>query len=251
MFCTNPIPFLLVATAVFFVASVEYFALFDDRRIYPSVAAAVAFALLAWRWPQSAVGTTDFIVLGIGLAAAVAAAVSRLSLRAAKQSNWYLTLSEALGWIAAPLLALSLLHGPGSSTLWNFKSPLLLILVPVWAGDIAGILVGLKWGRHKLAPQISPKKTVEGAVANLVFAALAGGLIGPYVGIPVNSGIGCGVIAGIFGQAGDLFESWIKRKVGKKDSGTLLPGHGGVLDRIDSLLFAAIPICLFLALIVK
>ena len=118
-------------------------------------------------------------------------------------------------------------------------SPALMALVPVWAGDIAAIFAGKAFGRHPLAPKVSPKKTVEGSVANLLAAVLAAWLLGRLLGLPNVRSLGAGVAVGILGQAGDLFESWLKRRAGVKDSGTLLPGHGGVLDRIDSVLFAA------------
>lgn len=142
-------------------------------------------------------------------------------------------------WIAAPLFSVLLLHraAPGTG-LWCL-SPALMALVPVWAGDIAAIFAGKAFGKHPLAPKISPKKTVEGSVANLMAALLVAWLLGRLLGLSDVRSLGAGVAVGLLGQAGDLFESWLKRRAGVKDSGTLLPGHGGVLDRIDSVLFAA------------
>jgi phosphatidate cytidylyltransferase len=125
-----------------------------------------------------------------------------------------------------------------AETLWNVRTPLLLAVVPVWAGDIAGIFVGRAWGRRPLAPQISPNKTVEGAVGNLLACLAAGAALGVWTGFGPGLGLAAGALGGTFGQAGDLFESSLKRSAGVKDSGNLLPGHGGILDRIDSLLFA-------------
>jgi phosphatidate cytidylyltransferase len=98
-----------------------------------------------------------------------------------------------------------------------------------------------------LAPTLSPKKTVEGAVANLVAAVLAGAVFGLLLGLKPIPSVACGVAAGLLGQLGDLFESYVKRRADKKDSGSILPGHGGVLDRIDSLLFSAPAVALILA----
>jgi len=122
--------------------------------------------------------------------------------------------------------------------------------LPVWGGDSLALFVGRKFGKHKLAPLLSPKKTWEGAIGHVV-GALVGGFLVAYLNRePVLWALIAACIASVFGQAGDLFESWIKRRAEVKDSGSILPGHGGVLDRIDSLLFAApvVLLVLFLAL---
>ena len=122
---------------------------------------------------------------------------------------------------------------------------ILLLLVVVWAGDTGGYFGGRSFGgkffTRKLAPHISPKKTWEGAIAGLsasvvgaVAISLAFGGLGP---LPVI--VLCGAAGGFFGQLGDLVESSMKRFAGVKDSGTILPGHGGFLDRVDGVLFAA------------
>lgn len=144
------------------------------------------------------------------------------------------------GWVVGPAAALFALHQSSQSTeTWLFASPVLLAIVPLWAGDSAAIFAGKAWGKHKLAPVISPKKTVEGSIANLIACMLAAWGLGVWIGIPLPQSLACGAAAGIFGQAGDLFESWVKRRADMKDSGTLLPGHGGIMDRIDSILFTA------------
>lgn len=146
-------------------------------------------------------------------------------------------------WILSPLCAASLLHlaGVRGAEGWHV-GPTWLLLLPVWLGDSAALLVGRRWGRRKLAPSLSPGKTWEGAAANLA-ATAAGGILAAWLAaLPLAVGILSGLCCGVFGQAGDLFESWIKRRANTKDSGALLPGHGGVLDRIDSLLFSAWPV---------
>lgn len=144
-------------------------------------------------------------------------------------------------WCICPLLALCVMQAvyatPGHW--WMPANPLLLIVVPIWIGDSLAYFVGKSIGKHLLAPSISPKKTVEGAVANLIGCVGGALAVGALIGIPLwISGL-CGLIGGTFGQAGDLYESGLKRAAGVKDAGSLLPGHGGVLDRIDSLLAAA------------
>jgi phosphatidate cytidylyltransferase len=118
---------------------------------------------------------------------------------------------------------------------------LVLVLVGItWAGETAAYAVGSLVGRHKLVTAISPRKTVEGAVAQLVASIVASVLLGPAWLLPtwtVSFAVGAGAILGVVGQLGDLAESAIKRSVGVKDAGGLIPGHGGVLDRIDGLLF--------------
>jgi len=113
------------------------------------------------------------------------------------------------------------------------------VILIVWMSDTVAYLVGRSFGKHKLAPAISPGKTVEGALGGLLGAMLVGsaalvsfGLATWPLGLAVSAAIG-----GI-GQIGDLCESMLKRQANAKDSGTLIPGHGGVLDRIDALLFA-------------
>ncbi len=131
------------------------------------------------------------------------------------------------------------------------RSAVFVILGIIWAGDTAAYYVGRAWGRHRLAPRISPSKTVEGAVAGAVASLAVGSGLGgilldtPYIWLGVIS-----LITALVGQAGDLCESALKRSVGVKDSSNRLPGHGGVLDRVDSLLFAA-PVFYLLLLIVQ
>jgi phosphatidate cytidylyltransferase len=117
----------------------------------------------------------------------------------------------------------------------------LSIFVAIWLCDSVAYFVGMAFGRHKLFPRVSPKKSWEGAVAGFL-AAVAGfilcrELLLPY--LAMRDAIVCGVIVGVFGQIGDLAESLLKRDAGVKDSSTLIPGHGGALDRFDSLLFVA------------
>ena len=115
---------------------------------------------------------------------------------------------------------------------------ILLLVSVTWLGETAAYLVGSTLGRHKLAPVVSPRKTVEGALAQLVVSALAalGARATFFPALSLESAIAVGLLLGVVGQAGDLLESAIKRSVGTKDTGRLIPGHGGMLDRVDSLL---------------
>jgi phosphatidate cytidylyltransferase len=115
-----------------------------------------------------------------------------------------------------------------------------------WVGDIAALYVGRMIGRHKLAPNVSPAKSWEGSIASTVMSVIYGAFYFPWLlkTTPLAEALGLTVIANVAGQFGDLCESAIKRGAGVKDSGTLLPGHGGWLDRLDSSLFA-LPVVYF------
>jgi phosphatidate cytidylyltransferase len=117
---------------------------------------------------------------------------------------------------------------------------LVLFVVGVtWVGETMAYMVGSTLGRHKLAPVISPRKTIEGAVAQVAAAVLTAVALGAWLLPECGLGVAVagGALLGVVGQVGDLAESVIKRSVGAKDTGGIIPGHGGVLDRIDSLLF--------------
>jgi phosphatidate cytidylyltransferase len=146
---------------------------------------------------------------------------------------------EGLGWasfglpyLVLPVWALYELHR-------LHPRVLLVFLVSVWVNDSAAFLVGSRWGRHRLAPVLSPKKTWEGAIGGLVASALVGwgGLV--WLGAQERWKIlGLLLIAGVAAQLADLVESMLKRAAEVKDSGALLPGHGGLLDRLDAIILA-------------
>jgi phosphatidate cytidylyltransferase len=115
---------------------------------------------------------------------------------------------------------------------------LLFALVIIWAGDTVAYFAGRAIGSHQLAPRLSPKKTWEGSVAGLAASLLVGWAFHRWIDAPIFHLLAVAAVGGIAGQAGDLLESAYKRSAGVKDSGGLLPGHGGVLDRIDALILA-------------
>lgn len=120
------------------------------------------------------------------------------------------------------------------------RGALLGLFAMVFAGDTGAYFAGRSFGRHKLYELISPKKTVEGAIGGLAASILAGWLTSQWLlPMPASHGLLLGAACGTVGQIGDLVESLFKRATHTKDSGTLLPGHGGLLDRLDGVLFAA------------
>ena len=129
---------------------------------------------------------------------------------------------------------------------------ILLIFIAVWACDTFAYFFGVTFGKHRLFERVSPKKSIEGAAAGLGGALLvffAARWLNA-LPLPAWQALAGGLIVGIGGQLGDLVESWFKRDAGIKDSSKILPGHGGILDRFDSLLFIA-PLFLLLYLIIK
>ena len=127
---------------------------------------------------------------------------------------------------------------------------LMLVFCLLWVNDIFAYLVGKLIGKHKLFERISPGKTIEGSLGGLLFTVLAIALFSHYAEwLSMNAAIGMGAIAVVFGTLGDLSESMLKRQAGVKDSGKLIPGHGGILDRFDSVLFSVPFIFVYLLLL--
>ena len=188
--------------------------------------------------------------LPLWLALALAGAVIHFGALLFEQDLASALTSQALTWLGALYLGLGLgfqlkLFLFTDTTLPNTGGRLILALyLIVWIGDSAAYFVGSLWGRHKLAPRVSPKKTWEGALGNYAGNLGAGFLIKATAcpqWTPVDA-VAIGLLLGTVGQLGDLVESTWKRSAGVKDSnmgGVSIPGHGGMLDRIDSLVFAA------------
>jgi len=126
------------------------------------------------------------------------------------------------------------------STLGDGWIWLVFMLACTWASDTIAYLVGRKWGKHRIAPTLSPGKTVEGAVGGVLGSFLTAALILYFnPALPIAYVLLLGMLVGVAAQVGDLVESAIKRQAGIKDAGGLIPGHGGILDRFDSMLFTA------------
>jgi phosphatidate cytidylyltransferase len=219
------------------------------------------FLFMALSPPSKPLLDTAIFINTIGFAAALAAFVFPIvGMRRADLSTSFPASAVsvfAFAYIALPLAFLVQIREQ-----WSGGFMLLYLLLVVWVGDIAAFFVGRSLGRHLMSPRISPKKTWEGALASLIASVGVGILLYNYA-LPISSALlsiqlmerrdgyfalqsppllttlllSAGI--NIAAQLGDLVESLIKRGAGVKDSGTLLPGHGGMLDRVDALLFAA------------
>jgi phosphatidate cytidylyltransferase len=146
-------------------------------------------------------------------------------------------LAAGFAYLAPAAIALVRLRHVHLVGRWDM---LFLVLV-IWASDIGAYLIGRLVGGPKLAPAISPGKTWSGAVGGLIAAGLVGSGVALWAGgrLPLPHGVAIAVVLGAASQIGDLLESWFKRHFGVKDSGRSIPGHGGLLDRLDGMLTAA------------
>lgn len=162
--------------------------------------------------------------------------------------SWKEALAYAWGyiWIVIPM---------GMATYFSFYrgdfDPRLIIylLIIIWIHDIMAYFIGRRFGRTKMMPSISPKKTIEGFLGGVLGAILMSLIIGQFDStFSLRNWLSIGLVVSIFASSGDLFESWLKRMAGIKDSGRILPGHGGVLDRFDAFLFCVPPVLLVILL---
>lgn len=149
--------------------------------------------------------------------------------------------TAGLAYALASALPLALLRGDTTAGL----AAVLLLFAVVWATDILAYFVGRALGGPKLAPAISPGKTWSGALGGTAGAVLVGLLAGWLLSLRISPGfVALLIFLSVVSQAGDLFESWVKRRFGAKDSGAIIPGHGGVMDRVDGLVAAALALYL-------
>jgi phosphatidate cytidylyltransferase len=263
----------LVAAVVALITIQEFLRLTESYGVQPLrlptyIFTALFFLLMALSAGETPLLSTGKFLLAMGLAAGLAPFLFlTILMRRGELRSGYPAAAAAVfafTYIALPMAMLVQLRQQ-----WAGAFYLLYLLLVVWAGDIFAYFVGKAIGRHLMAPRISPKKTWEGAVASVVASVAVGWLLFHYA-LPISSFLlRVGLIErrdGLFGleqpaivpiilltivlnvaaQLGDLVESLIKRGANVKDSGAILPGHGGMLDRIDALLFAA-PVLWFYA----
>ena len=236
------------------LATHEFYLIASARGGHPlgwlGIPAASLLVLLAAHEPVFAVwgGRALALLLILGLLTSIVTIFYR-RIEEAPLLSAVATVSGALYTGGTLSFAVFLRHLPetqGTASPGALEGPLLVLLplLVTWAGDSAAYFTGRKIGRTRLAPRVSPGKTVEGGIAGLVAATVVGTLAGfvmeDLTTFPVSpvAGGAIGLALGVAGQLGDLTESLFKREAGVKDSGTLLPGHGGALDRFDALFFA-------------
>jgi phosphatidate cytidylyltransferase len=216
---------LFVACAVAFVTAREYQQIVSASAGLPWAAALVCYLVGSRAYDEATFGVL-LIVVGYAVAGSVLVRDDTLERASAT--------AFGLIYVAVPLGTLVLILRLGG------REALLLLLATIVVSDSAQYYSGRLFGRRPLAPAISPKKTVEGAVGGLIigtlFVVFAGRFVFPFVRVASLIALGVALVA--LGIAGDLFESRLKRTAGVKDSATMIPGHGGMLDRIDALLVA-------------
>lgn len=232
----------LASAAVAAVAAIELCALVRRRGLKPWFPGATVgsggLALALYLAPQD--GYALLGVLGLGLLASLA--WWALARPEAGFEGWAVTVGAAL-YLGLTLGHASLLRGMDAGARW-----LLLALLVTFAADTGAFLVGRAVGRRPLAPRLSPGKTWEGALAGILAAVAVAVALRYLLALDLSpqAAVLLGALAGVAGQVGDLAESRIKRWAGVKDSGRLLPGHGGLLDRIDSIVFNLVVVYYFL-----
>jgi phosphatidate cytidylyltransferase len=234
-----------------------------QRGVQPFAVAGVALAavpvLLTMLTPDAEMWAWRTFVAATLLIAT--AAIFRRGVAGAPLATIAITVFAALftGGTLMYAMLLRLTPVPGASTEWaQWVGPALLAFpfTLTWMGDTLAYFGGRAFGRRKLIPSVSPAKTVEGALSGVIGSTIVGALyalfvFGMWLDVPVSvlTGALIGLIVSPIAQIGDLVESLLKREAGVKDSGTLLPGHGGVLDRFDALFFS-IPVTYWLLMLV-
>lgn len=251
--------FLGLVLAVLTLAGYEYTDLLKQAGDSPSpilVIATIWLIVLDAYAPRTGLLRPGLTVSVLGMLTWAVARYGRGHAGAVKDWAWTAAGSLYLGWVGAHFVltrnigasssAIVLAPARGDGLWWTT-----LALASAWLTDTGAYLVGQAWGRHKLTPRVSPNKTREGWGGGIAFGILGGlavaaliRVIAPVLGSPspltLQDGLALGALIALFSPLGDLGESLIKRHVGAKDSSQLVPGHGGMFDRIDSLLWAAV-----------
>jgi len=233
-------PFYLFIMLIVGLAAWEYGRMFQTGGYNPARPLIIAGALLLVLLRALFGFTyTDLALTGIVLAAMLWHLIAAQHGAEKNGTNLAITLGGILylGWLGSYLVSLRMINQDG--VFW-----FLLVLPAVWSADAGAYSFGRRFGRHKMAPRVSPGKSWEGYFSGIVTGALGGMLLAWIYGLlgadmSIIHGLALGLILAIVTPAGDLGESMLKREFGLKDTSQIIPGHGGVMDRIDSWLWAA------------
>lgn len=231
--------FALLAAAVFLLCGWEWARLTGMRSILARAGYLLLIAaIMAWLFFWATVQQQDLLIIAAaGIWCGITVALFLWRQRPLQQVNWQ-PVPAAFGLFLLPAgwLALLLLHQVSP----NGPVITLGLVILIWSADTAAYFSGKTFGKHKLAPVLSPGKTLEGVAGGVIAAAIVGVLLFLYLGqttaVSLAAAAGIALVSALVSVGGDLFESLVKRRAGEKDSGKLLPGHGGVWDRIDSLI---------------
>ena len=240
----EPLPWFTVFIAIWAVlAALEFYRLVGASKVLPLAGFGAIWALLFIIGPHFDYAYTNLLLLG----SALVLPLGWFMLRRRREKtflSWAWTIAGIIyiGWLFSHFVALRELD---SGRDWVFFA-----LFTTFASDSAAFFIGRAWGRHRLAPAISPAKTWEGAIGGVFGAIIIGSFIVMLLELPVSyaQAIPLALAVSIFGQVGDLLESWFKRNMGAKDSGKAMPGHGGFLDRMDSVVLAGVVVYYYVIL---
>ncbi len=234
-YCPPPALFFLVVGAALLALSEFYRLHFREARATPAPVLGLGAAVLlltSLQWPGLIAERTVLVLTVV--------AVLVLRLRSTQDLRQSLADSAVVAF-GVLYVALTLGHVLLTRALADGEFLVLFLVLVTWAGDTGAYYTGMGFGRHRLAPVLSPNKTVEGLVGGLALAVGAAFLARTWFLPRLNAAdcLATGLLLTVAGVAGDLAESALKRGAGVKDTGTVIPGHGGMLDRLDSLLFTA------------
>lgn len=217
----------------------EFYKLFPKKRLSPNIGFGLVLGVILYvsgAWSISYNYGAQVLVILILLSFPLLAFAELYRKHKAPFQNVGITI---LGWIYIifPLILLHQLMWDYNAEGWTNYMPVLTIFLLVWTSDTFAYLIGKNFGKHKLFERISPNKTWEGLLGGIVFTMIVAYIIAIVSEEPVSFYLGLAAIIACIGTIGDLVESMLKRSLGVKDSGTILPGHGGLLDRIDAVLY--------------
>lgn len=240
--------FNLVMGAVALLGLLEFYGLFKKAAISPQTTLGTIFGLLFYITGIAAIYNFEYFTYFLGVFILTFISLSIAELYRKKKTPFENIAISFVGifYISLPLILLNhLLDFSRITYTVNNYWPVLTIFILVWCSDTFAYLVGRKLGKHKLFERISPKKSWEGFIGGLLFSILAGYLIAYFTEANITQFVLYGLVASIVGTLGDLVESMLKRSLKIKDSGTIIPGHGGILDRFDAVFFV-IPVIYYL-----